>query len=85
MIFGCEGVVFGWNVLLMLIWVLAYQSAETVLEILYPKIVQVIKFLNEHVLGNRDGRMTRFGRMVWPRLADAIIAGCLSKVQSLLH
>ncbi|CAM6107901.1 unnamed protein product [Calypogeia fissa] len=60
-------------------WSFGTQSAETVLESLYPKIVQVIKFLNEHILGNHDGRMTRFGRTVWPRLADAIIAGSLSK------
>ncbi|BFI30799.1 protein transport protein DSL1/ZW10 [Marchantia polymorpha subsp. ruderalis] len=54
------------------------QSVEPVI-ILFPKIVQVIKFLHKEVFGDHTEWMARFGRLLWPRLADAIISTCLKK------
>ena len=48
-------------------------------QLLYPKLLQVSRFLLRHVAGGDARRMSGIGRTLWPRLADGIIATCLTK------
>eukprot|EP00897_Mesotaenium_endlicherianum_P005072 jgi/Mesen1/4593/ME000232S03849 len=58
----------------------ASKEADSTPAVVYPKVLAVVRFLRRHVLGGNRHRMQQLGRILWPRLADAIIAGCLGKV-----
>eukprot|EP00850_Spirogloea_muscicola_P001976 SM000007S20936 [mRNA] locus=s7:1075206:1080046:- [translate_table: standard] len=46
---------------------------------LYPKLLVFMGFLLREVLQGDQRRLCQLGWALWPRLADAVIAGCLSK------
>lgn len=47
----------------------------------YTKLLEVFNFLRQNFLVKNNQWMLRFGRVVWPRLADSIIKNRLQKVQ----
>lgn len=49
------------------------------LAMLYTKLGRVINFLWLYISCGRDSWMKELGRFIWPRMADAIISGYLSK------
>lgn len=64
--------------------VLGWASRSTledgmVLALLYAKLLKVVNFLQLYVCCGHDSWMKELGRFIWPRMADAIISGYLSK------
>ncbi|MCO5561546.1 hypothetical protein L7F22_015166 [Adiantum nelumboides] len=65
----------------VLSWVKTPNVEEdvTALAILYNKLLKVVHFLQLYVSCNHDSWTKELGRFIWPRMADAIISGYLSK------
>ncbi|VVA17516.1 PREDICTED: centromere/kinetochore [Prunus dulcis] len=49
-------------------------------EIIYSGIIQVIKFINNHICLKDVSWIRCFGRLTWPRISELIISNFLSKV-----
>ncbi|KAJ7220362.1 hypothetical protein O6H91_Y468000 [Diphasiastrum complanatum] len=49
------------------------------LEVLFSKILEAVKFLRKFVLDNEHSWMKQVGRLIWPKLAQAIISQYLRK------
>ena len=50
------------------------------LTLLYSKLLKIANFLYLNVCCSTDAWMKELGRYLWPRIAEAIISGYLSKV-----
>lgn len=46
---------------------------------LYPKLLQVLKFVYQNICFENGSWMNLFGRLTWPRLSEAVITNCLAK------
>lgn len=46
---------------------------------LYPKLLQVLKFVYRNICFENGSWMNLFGRLTWPRLSEAVITNCLAK------
>lgn len=46
---------------------------------LYPKLLQVLNFVYQHICFENGRWMSLFGRLTWPRLSEAVITNCLAK------
>ncbi|GBG79942.1 hypothetical protein CBR_g30206 [Chara braunii] len=55
------------------------KVGELTLPEAFRKILVVVQFIREHIMGGKPVRMRQLGRTLWPRLAEAIIKGPLGK------
>ncbi|KAJ7523448.1 hypothetical protein O6H91_18G050800 [Diphasiastrum complanatum] len=55
------------------------QAEMSSLEVLFSKILEAVKFLRKFVLDNEHSWMKQVGRLIWPKLAQAIISQYLRK------
>nr|ACN40203.1 unknown [Picea sitchensis] len=46
---------------------------------LYPKLLQVLKLVYQHICFENRSWMNLFGKLTWPRLSEAVITNCLAK------
>lgn len=62
------------------IFPLDFQIEKMDGETIYSGIIQVIKFINNHICLQDVSWIRCFGRLTWPRISELIISNFLSKV-----